>query len=317
MAVIIVVSADARVGKTALCAALARCLAPAKKVGYLRAGENAADGLFMGKLLSLAEGTATNFAPGNLETAYKTASSGKDSVIIEATADSQLSAELARLAASQSARIILVEAWNAPHPESYKAFAAQLLGVIVNKVPKHDLAKAKETEAARLGASGVSLLGVVPEDRSLLAPSVADIAAGIKASILNNPEKSGRLVENVMLGALSIDSGLPYYNRKAAKAAVLHIDRPDMQLAALETDTVCLVLGGSKKAPIHSVAFKAENKGVPILQSEKSVPDIVKDIETILDKSQFHHEEKLALLSDLFEKNIGLKGVCARLVPAK
>ena len=63
-----------------------------------------------------------------------------------------------------------------------------------------------------------------------------------------------------MLGAMVVDSGLDYFGRKSNKAAIIQQDRPDMQLAALETPTSCLVLSGSSQPPIYSVLQKAESQ---------------------------------------------------------
>ncbi len=329
MAALMVLSVDRRVGKTALCAGIARCLTGSgKKVGYARPvfpGDSNEDAAFMKKVLAAPEGAelmspavTPDSLAGYFEAAVKQVSAGKDTIIVEgAIGDSNLADAYSRLAKALGARVILVEAYEHPHPERYQLQGADLMGVVVNKVPARRLPQVREAEKARLTAAGVSFLGAVPEDRVLLAVTVADLSAGIGAKILNSSEKSGRLVENFMLGALSVDSGLVYYNRKPAKAAVLRADRPDMQLAALETDTACLVLTGSNKPPIHSVTFKAENKGIPILQTKKTVPEVVADIEDTLERARFGREEKIPKLNDLLQQSIDLRGICGSLGRAK
>ena len=84
--------------------------------------------------------------------------------------------------------------------------------------------------------AGIPVLGEIPEDRALLTITIGEVAAAIQGEILNNAEKSPELVENIMLGAMSVDSGLEYFGRKGNKAVIVKNDRPDLQLAALETD---------------------------------------------------------------------------------
>ncbi len=329
MTALMVLSVDRRVGKTAIGAGIARCLAgPGKKVGFMRpiyAGDSNDDAMFMKQVLGAADSpqamspeVTPDSLAGHFEPAVKQVATGKDATIIEGMInDGSLAEAYTRLARALGARVIVVEAYKSPHADRYQLFGADLMGVIVNKVPRSLAKKVREAESARLKTAGVSLLGLIPEDRLLLALTVADLAASVQGKILNSPEKSGRLVENIMLGALSVDSGLLYYGRKPAKAAVLRADRPDMQLAALETDTACLVLAGSNKPPIHSVTFKAENKGIPILQTEKTVPEVVADIEDTLERARFGREEKIPKLNDLLQQSIDLRGICGSLGPAK
>ena len=76
--------------------------------------------------------------------------------------------------------------------------------------------------------------------------TVGELAEVIGGKIINHQEKSGEPVENYMLGAMVVDSGLDYFNRKKNKAAIIRQERLDMQLAALETSTICLVLSGGR-----------------------------------------------------------------------
>jgi BioD-like phosphotransacetylase family protein len=112
-----------------------------------------------------------------------------------------------------------------------------------------------------------------------------------------------------MLGALIVDSGLDYYGRKARKAAILRYDRPDMQLAALETATTCLVLGGGEKPPIPAVLDKAESKGIPIIATGAAIDDIVAVIESTLLKTRLNQTKKLARLAETVRQNLDIKSL--------
>ncbi len=119
-----------------------------------------------------------------------------------------------------------------------------------------------------------------------LAITVGELAESIGGKIINHPEKSGELVENYMLGAMVVDSGLDYFNRKRNKAAIIRQERLDMQLAALETPTTCLVLSGGDKAPAYRVLQRAESRGIPIITTKASVSDIVTYIDNKLVKTR-------------------------------
>ncbi len=309
MAALLILSVDPGTGKTAVGAGLAkRLISAGKKVAFVKPALNGADGdaAFMKQALGLPDAAETMTPPlDQLKQAYIQLSPARDFVLIEGLINDANSTQIYRELA-QNGRVILVEVYHSSHPEVYQSLAPNLMGVIINKVPRSQAKKVRESEAARLKSAGVNLLGLVPEDRALLAPSVAELAASLQGKILNSTKKSDRLVENIMLGAMCVDSGVLYYSRKPAKAAVLRADRPDMQLAALETDTACLVLAGSTSPPIHSVAFKAESRGIPLIATEKSVNEIITSVEDILERSKFAEARKLPRLTEVMQQNVEL-----------
>jgi BioD-like phosphotransacetylase family protein len=152
------------------------------------------------------------------------------------------------------------------------------------------------------------MLGVIPEDRVLFTPTIGELADSIDGEILNNVEKSAELVENIMVQVMAIDSGLEYFGRKANKAAVAKDDRPDMQMATLETSTRCLVISGGK-APSDYVRFKAENKGIPIILTKNNINTVVQNIEDALEKARFAQEKKSARLAEILEQNLDFQTI--------
>lgn len=308
MGVIYIVSAEEAAGKTAISAGVAvNLLNAGKKVGYLKpqALESHSDGDigFMRKVLGLAD--LVN-APDIIK--------GRDIVLVEATLGKKTSDVASKdaygAAKEMKATTIAVEAYADKPPEYfdlYKGFGESLLGVIINKVPQSQLKRVKEEAAARFGAAGIKVLGTVPENRALLALTVGELAESIQGKILNNLDKAGELVENYILGAMIVDSGVEYFGRKSNKAAIVRQDRPDMQLAALETPTNCLVLGGGNKPPLYSVLNKAESKGVPIVTTDIAIPDIVISIENALMNARLHQEKKLVKLAEIVKQNLDIR----------
>lgn len=301
MGVLFVVSAEAGAGKTALCAGLAvNFIKNGKTPGYLRAGKNNDDIAFMKRVAGSAD-LFDNAA----------AVRGEDTVLVEAMLGPRVSDAKDTLAAvnKTDAKVIAVEAYTgqaSKYIDIYKWFDS-LLGVILNKVPASQLKSVKEKAAASYSAAGIKLLGVIPENRAILAVTIGEIADAVKGKILNNPEKSGELIENYMLGAMVVGSGIPYFERKTNKAAIIHRDRPDMQLAALETSTGCLVLSGSANPPIDNVMQKAASRKVPVITTESSTPEIIAEIEELLSNARLRQENKLARLGEIVKQNIDTK----------
>jgi BioD-like phosphotransacetylase family protein len=312
-----VVFAEEGAGKTAICAGLGKFLqGNGKKVGFLRliAEEGGADGdaAFMKQVLDLPE-AAESLCPqfGDVKMvkeACDKVSQGRDVIIIEG----RLGQSADEIAQALNARVIAVEAYSGQASsfiDSYKGFGGTLLGFILNKVPVSQLKRVQDEVSAQLGAAGIKVLGVLPEDRVLFTMTVGELADSIQGKILNNDEKSVELVESFMLGAMVVDSGLDYFGRKSRKAAVVRQNRPDMQLAALETSTRCLVLSGSEEPPIYNVLEKAENRGIPIISTENTTSDVVASVEGALSKGRFNQEKKLSKLTEIMKQHLDLQAV--------
>ena len=279
MVALYVVSAEEAAGKTTICAGLGRSLlSEGKKVGFLKpvsAEKSSTDGdvAFMKQVLELPESVESLCPPigdaKKIKEAIDKVSKGKDVIIVEG----RLGQSADEIAKALNARVIAVEAYSGQASkfiDDYKGLGESLRGVVLNKVPESQLNHVPAEASAQFGAAGINVLEVIPEDRVLLAITVGELAENIQGKILNNAEKSAELVENFMLGAMVVDSGLDYFGRKSNKAAVVRQDRPDMQLAALETSTRCLILSGSNQPPIYSVLQKAENQGIPIISTENT-----------------------------------------------
>ncbi len=306
MGEIYIVAAGEAAGKTAICAGLAiNLLNAGKKVGYLKlqSAGNDDDTNLMKKIPGL-EIIANESNPLK----------GRDIVLAEArlgkkTSD-DASKEVYEAAKEMKARVIAIDAYTNQPMKSislYKGFGGSLMGVIINKVPQGLLKRVKEEAAAKFGAEGIKVLGVIPENRVLLAITVGELAECIGGKILNHKEKSGELVENFMLGAMVVGSGLDYFGRKKNKAVVIRSERLDMQLAALETPTNCLVLSGGKIPPSYGVLYKAESRGVPIISTETNVNDIIANIENALTKTGLDSEKKLEKLAETVKQNLDMK----------
>jgi BioD-like phosphotransacetylase family protein len=335
LAALYVTSLQAGAGKTAVCAGLARHLQDAgKKVGYFKPlvaeiKEKAAvdsDAEFMKSVLGLKE-SAADLCPviareglaDKIKPAYDKVAKDRDVVIVEGVWRIRPGAKPVEAASEVSkaleARVIIVEPYSpeldgAKLAAKYRGFGEDLLGIAVNKVPLRQLEQVSE----RLSGGEVAVLGVLPEDRTLFGLTVGEIAENIGGEILNDADRLGEVVENLMLGAMVVDAGPLYYGRKANKAVVLRGDRPDMQLAALETSTRCLVLSGGVE-PTYQVRTSAEDKGIPIILTQSDTISIVNTIELALGRPRFNQGKKLPRLLEIMEEHFNFEAVESVHVP--
>jgi len=320
-----ITSSEAGAGRTTVCAGVGKCLLDdGKKVGFLKPTitdvENPpkeiadSDPVFMKSIFALEE-PVDRLCPvisdgSNLGNKVKEASSsvaaGKDVLIVEGICESGIAEAL-------GARVIIIEDYSSQLSEAKlintcQKFGKYLLGVVLNKVPRSKLEQVRNGRPAQFAKAGINVLGVLPEDRVLLTLTIGELAEHLQGKILNCAEKSTELVENFMLGAMTVDSGPEYFGRRANKAVVVRSGRPDMQLAALETSTRCLILSGNEE-PTRTVLYGAEDKGIPVILAEGDTAAIVTGIEDALGKARFNQEKKLSELIEIMEQHFDFQAV--------
>jgi BioD-like phosphotransacetylase family protein len=194
------------------------------------------------------------------------------------------------------------------------------LGLVVNKIPRKDMEVAKNKFAVSLGIARISLIGLIPEDRILMALSVADIAQAVHGNIVNSSGNASDLVENLMIGSSTFDRGPVYYGRKNNKAVILWGDRPgfrkaavaNLQQAALQTSTRCIIVGNNVP-PLPAAIQKADEQKVSIISAPGTLPEIVAAIEKAFQNPNFGQNSKLTRLNEILENNLDLQKLDAML----
>lgn len=332
-------------GKSILCAALGRKFkAAGKKVGFFKpitilaetAGATDKDAEFMRHALTLTEpldllcpvslstkdfaAAANEKEPAWLKKTkdvFPKVSQGKDVVLIEGAGDLKSNSAAAvingKIAEALGAKIMLVVRYQSDTDANQiasaaRAFAGRLLGVLINAVPERRMEQVKSNLVSSLEKGGIKVLGVLPEDRVLFTISVGELAEHLGGNILNSPERSGELVESVMVGAMSSDSALSYLSLKPGKAVITRGDRPDIQLAALETSLSCLILTNNIN-PVPNVINLAQSANVPIVMVKHDTRQTLDSIEGAFSKAKFSHEKKVERLEQILEQNVNLEAV--------
>jgi BioD-like phosphotransacetylase family protein len=232
------------------------------------------------------DGTLKRDLLADVEQAYRRASENNDVVIVEggATMREGYSVGLNTLS--------LVERLNIPaisvvgYDEDCvgglcvmdDALAAQrrlgdhLLGVVLNEVPREDLKYYRDQVAPFLEKNGTKVIGVLPYDPYLRALTVGEVIDVLEAQVLTGDRLRDHLIEHMSVGAMSVESALPRFRRLMNKAVITGGDRTDLQMAALETSTTCLVLTGNLQ-PNSAVITRAEELGVAVLLVSRQFPD--------------------------------------------
>jgi hypothetical protein len=139
-----------------------------------------------------------------------------------------------------------------------------MLGNVLNHIPHNILEKTEGIYRPILEGQGFRVLGIIPKHSLISAPTVREFHDALGGEVLEGEEYMDKLVENILVGAMTQESGLAYLRRTPRKAVVTGGDRADMALAALETDTSALILTGGIY-PSVAVVTRAHEKGVPVI----------------------------------------------------
>ena len=85
---------------------------------------------------------------------------------------------------------------------------------------------------------------------------------------------------------------------------VVRGERPDIQLAALQTETTRAMILTKGVRPVEYVYYEAEQVGIPLIIVDGSTHDVTEKLENLQEKIEFNHPEKLGHMINLLEENI-------------
>ncbi len=159
---------------------------------------------------------------------------------------------------------------------------------------------------------GIKVFATLPQDRLLMSTSVGEIVEALNGEVLCCGDRLDELVENLMVGAMSVDNALKFLRRKANKAVITGGDRPDLQLAALETNSKCLILTGNMH-PSPIILGRAEELGVPMILAKQDTLTTVDIVESVFGKVRFHDEKKIRRFEALLEEHFDYAGLYSAL----
>ena len=183
-----------------------------------------------------------------------------------------------------------------------QTFGESLLGLVLNGVARYRGHEVSASLLPALEAAESPVLGVIPEDRVMLSPSVRDVAAHLDGEFRLQEERADELVESVMIGGFFLDPGDYVFSRREHKAVLVRADRPDLQMAALRTSTACLVLTGGQN-PIQYVTYHAEQEEVPLVLVQCETLEAMERLHTVGERVTVHHARKARRFRELLERH--------------
>ena len=193
-----------------------------------------------------------------------------------------------------------------------KMLGNQLLGVVFNVIPSSKLNYTREILVPFLKKNGITTLGIIQKDPILSAVPIREIITSLNGKVLCCEDRVDGLIEHFMIGAMNVESALSYFRKVSNKAVITGGDRSDIQLAALETPTKCLILTG-ELYPNASILGRAQEVGVPIVVVRADTANTLEVCENLSGYASLHDKSKIRRAAEVVEREIDFKTIYQQL----
>lgn len=253
-----------------------------------------------------------------LKTMTDTAGAGRDVLLIEGGRDlawgASVHLDAISVARMLGARLIVVVSGDTDRVmddirfihESVNLKGIDFGGVIVNKVQDTDDFKTSSLPA--IVEMGVPVLGIIPYKAQLTSFTMSFLADRFLARVIAGEEGINNTVKHIFVGAMSTEESLrnPLFN-KENKLLITSGDRSDMIIAALDSDTVGVILTNNIVPPPNIIS-KASEKKIPLLLVPYDTYEVTRQMDTFDALLTQESGEKLKILSQLMGDYVKIEG---------
>nr|WP_278003582.1 phosphotransacetylase family protein [Nodosilinea sp. TSF1-S3] len=240
---------------------------------------------------------------------------GEDLLLLEGpgnlTEGTLLNLSLAHIAANIEAAVLLVTRYDSLLlVDRLLAAKAQLgdrlMGVIINDVPADGASACAELARPFLESQGIPVLALLPRSPIMRSITVREIVSRLNAEVLCCSNRLDLMVETLTIGAMNVNSALRYFRKATNMAVVTGGDRTDIQFAALETSTQCLVLTG-QIPPSPEILERASDLEVPIVSVDSDTLSTVERIDELFGQVRLHEPIKVQCIQELVAAHFDLE----------
>ncbi|MEM2960778.1 MAG: phosphotransacetylase family protein [Candidatus Bathyarchaeia archaeon] len=251
----------------------------------------------------------------NIHVAYKRASENNDLMLIEGPRNLSVGAFLncpvPRLAKDLNAEILLVERVenddvvdDVLHAQDYCIkWGTKLFGVILNRIPQDRMEHVERVIKPFIERHGVKVLGLIPEDKALSAPTVREICDFIGGRVLAGKDGLDKVIEAVLIGAMTPESAAKYFRKVTNEIVITGGDRTDIVLTALETGVSAIILTGNLY-PSVKVLPKADQLNVPLILVPYDTYMTLQHIQKIIGRIKPRDPRRISAAVNIVKKNV-------------
>ncbi|AFY59995.1 phosphotransacetylase family protein [Synechococcus sp. PCC 6312] len=213
---------------------------------------------------------------------------------------------LREMAMALPAKILLIARYLSPQVVESLLLAQSelgehLLGILINDIAPNYWESATLAKEF-LEAQGMPVLGLLPRNQLLRSVSVQELVRQLGAEVLCRGDRLDLLVEELSIGAMNVSAALKYFRKGNNMAVITGGDRTDIQWAALETSTHCLILTGHLP-PTPALMARAEELEIPILSVDLDTLTAVEIVDRAFGQVRLHEAVKVDCVYQLMAKH--------------
>lgn len=195
-----------------------------------------------------------------------------------------------------------------------KAIGKNLIGVVFNRIPKARFESFRHEIAVPLKKRyGIETLGLIRMDDQLGSITVSRLFSLLNAKIICGRDHLDKPVERFAIGAMNLESATRYFRQIRNKAVITGGDRSDIQLAAIETNTKCLILTGKNLHPAPIIVSRADELGIPIAEVATDTFTVVDAVEHLFGHTALRDDVKAKRAVEIVKKNVNFKRIFSNL----
>ena len=188
----------------------------------------------------------------------------------------------------------------------------RLIGVLINDIPAEQLEVVDTEVRSFLERQGIPVLGLLPKSDLLRSVSVEQLVDHLHAEVLCRSDKLDLMVESLAIGAMNVNAALKYFRKRRNMAVVTGGDRVEIQLAALESSTQCLILTGQLPPPPF-ILTKAEELEIPILSVDLDTLTTVEIVDRTFGQVRLHEPIKVQCIRELMNAHFDIDRLLSQL----
>lgn len=178
----------------------------------------------------------------------------------------------------------------------------RLVGVVINDIPSQQQQTVDNLLCPFLEQQDIPVLATLPKSDLLRSVSVGELVNQLNAEILCRGDRLDLMVESLAIGAMNVNSAVKYFHKRRNMAVVTGGDRVEIQQAALETSTQCLILTGQLPPP-EFILNRAEELEIPILSVDLDTLTTVEIVDRTFGQVRLHEPIKVQCISQLMAEN--------------
>ncbi len=264
--------------------------------------------------------------------AYGRVSAGRDFVVIEGTGHAGVGSVLglsnARVAKLLNASVILVAPGGVGRPIDEVALNRELLakegvelaGVVINKVQASKYEHIRKLATRGFKSLGIKVLGVLPYDDVLPAPSVREVLEETDGELISEHADEtllNTLVKHPLVGAMSTHQALDYFS--PGSLIITPSDREDIILAALgvtisdqakNLETVAGIILTGKFLPHPAIMDLIRHSKIPIISCAKDTYSVASIVHDLMAKIRSTDLSKIEHATRLVGQYLDINAIC-------